>query len=75
MTEVLFQNAVNDNNYSFGFFATYTKTVAENHKFVGEAGKNTLRNMAMVCLLQVLMYLIIHGIRRYSLSKWSTCTR
>ncbi|MBC5841044.1 TonB-dependent receptor [Flavobacterium sp. F-380] len=35
------QNAVNDNNYSFDLFATYTKTVAENHKFVGVIG-NTI---------------------------------
>ncbi|MBX9887709.1 MAG: TonB-dependent receptor [Flavobacteriaceae bacterium] len=35
------QNAVNDNNYSFDLFGTYTKTVAENHKFVGVIG-NTI---------------------------------
>ena len=35
------QNSVNDNNYSFDLFATYTKTVAENHKFVGVIG-NTI---------------------------------
>jgi TonB-linked SusC/RagA family outer membrane protein len=35
------QNAVNDNNYSFDIFGTYTKTVAENHKFVGVVG-NTI---------------------------------
>jgi hypothetical protein len=35
------QNAINDNNYSFDLFATYTKTLAENHKFVGVIG-NTI---------------------------------
>ena len=35
------QNAVNDNNYSFDLYATYTKTIAEDHKFVGVVG-NTI---------------------------------
>ncbi len=35
------QNAVNDNNYSFDLYATYTKTIAKNHKFVGVVG-NTI---------------------------------
>lgn len=35
------QNAVNDNSYSFDLFATYTKTIAENHKLVGVVG-NTI---------------------------------
>ncbi|MFV8332614.1 SusC/RagA family TonB-linked outer membrane protein [Flavobacterium sp. GSP14] len=35
------QNAINDNNYSFDLFATYTKTLAQNHKFVGVVG-NTI---------------------------------
>jgi TonB-linked SusC/RagA family outer membrane protein len=35
------QNAVNDNNYSFDLYATYTKTIASNHKFVGVVG-NTI---------------------------------
>jgi TonB-linked SusC/RagA family outer membrane protein len=35
------QNAVNDNNYSFDLFATYTKTIAQNHKIVGVIG-NTI---------------------------------
>ncbi|WP_366184082.1 TonB-dependent receptor [Flavobacterium ovatum] len=35
------QNAVNDNNYSFDLYATYTKTIAENHKLVGVVG-NTI---------------------------------
>lgn len=35
------QNAVNDNNYSFDIYGTYTKTIAENHKFVGVIG-NTI---------------------------------
>lgn len=35
------QADVNDNNYSFDIYGTYTKTVAENHKFVGVIG-NTI---------------------------------
>jgi hypothetical protein len=32
---------VNDNNYSFDVFGTYTKTIGENHNFVGTIG-NTI---------------------------------
>ncbi len=35
------QSAVNDNNYSFDIFGTYTKTIAENHKLVAMVG-NTI---------------------------------
>jgi TonB-linked SusC/RagA family outer membrane protein len=35
------QNAINDNNYSFDVFGTYTKTIGENHNFVGTIG-NTI---------------------------------
>jgi len=35
------QNAVNDNNYSFDLFATYTKTIAKDHKVVAMIG-NTI---------------------------------
>lgn len=35
------QDAINDNNYSFDIYGTYTKTIAENHKFVGVVG-NTI---------------------------------
>jgi TonB-linked SusC/RagA family outer membrane protein len=35
------QNAINDNNYSFDVFGTYTKTVAEDHNFVATIG-NTI---------------------------------
>lgn len=35
------QNAVNDNSYSFDIFGTYTKTIAENHKFIALVG-NTI---------------------------------
>lgn len=32
------QQTVNDNNYSFDLFGTYTKKIAENHNFVGTVG-------------------------------------
>ena len=35
------QNAVNDNNYSFDDFATYTKTIRRSHNFVATIG-NTI---------------------------------
>ncbi len=35
------QNAVNDNNYSFDIFGTYTKTIADNHKITAMVG-NTI---------------------------------
>ncbi|MDG2433811.1 TonB-dependent receptor [Flavobacterium sp.] len=35
------QNAVNDNNYSFDLYATYTKTISQNHKVVALVG-NTI---------------------------------
>ncbi len=35
------QSAVNDNNYSFDLFGTYTKTIAENHKITAMVG-NTI---------------------------------
>ena len=35
------QGAVNDNNYSFDVFGTYTKKIAENHNFVATIG-NTI---------------------------------
>lgn len=35
------QNAINDNNYSFDAFATYTKTIASDHNFVATLG-NTI---------------------------------
>ena len=35
------QGAVNDNNYSFDIFGTYTKKIGENHSFVGTIG-NTI---------------------------------
>ena len=35
------QNAVNDNNYSFDLFGTYTKTIAEDHKITAMIG-NTI---------------------------------
>jgi TonB-linked SusC/RagA family outer membrane protein len=35
------QGAVNDNNYSFDLFATYTKKLGENHNFVATVG-NTI---------------------------------
>lgn len=35
------QNAINDNEYSFDIFGTYTKTIAENHKLVAMVG-NTI---------------------------------
>ena len=35
------QNAVNDNNYSFDLYATYTKTIANDHKVVAMVG-NTI---------------------------------
>lgn len=35
------QNAVNDNDYSFDIFGTYTKTLAENHKITAMIG-NTI---------------------------------
>lgn len=35
------QNAVNDNNYSFDIYGTYSKTVAENHKISAMVG-NTI---------------------------------
>ncbi|MEZ7499721.1 TonB-dependent receptor [Flavobacterium sp. Arc3] len=37
----VFQKDVNDNNYSFDIFGTYTKTIGENHNFVGTIG-NTI---------------------------------
>jgi TonB-linked SusC/RagA family outer membrane protein len=37
------QNAVNDNNYSFDVFGTYTKKVAEDHNFVGTIGNTIFR--------------------------------
>lgn len=35
------QRAINDNNYSFDIYGTYTKTIAKDHKFVGVIG-NTI---------------------------------
>jgi hypothetical protein len=35
------QGSVNDNNYSFDIFGTYTKKIGENHNFVGTIG-NTI---------------------------------
>ncbi|MGO4816790.1 SusC/RagA family TonB-linked outer membrane protein [Flavobacterium sp. W22_SRS_FP1] len=35
------QNAINDNNYSFDVFGTYTKTIGESHNFEGTIG-NTI---------------------------------
>ncbi|MWB96637.1 SusC/RagA family TonB-linked outer membrane protein [Flavobacterium sp. GA093] len=32
------QGTVNDNNYSFDLYGTYTKTIADNHNFVGTIG-------------------------------------
>ena len=37
------QNAVNDNNYSFDLFATYTKTIAQDHKVVAMIGNTVYK--------------------------------
>ncbi|MFE3866707.1 SusC/RagA family TonB-linked outer membrane protein [Flavobacterium sp. LS2P90] len=37
------QSAINDNNYSFDLFATYTKTIAQDHKVVAMVGNTIFR--------------------------------
>jgi hypothetical protein len=40
-TSSVSQSGINDNNYSFDIYGTYTKSVGEDHKFVGVIG-NTI---------------------------------
>jgi TonB-linked SusC/RagA family outer membrane protein len=37
------QSAINDNDYSFDIYGTYTKKVAENHNFVGTIGSTVFK--------------------------------
>jgi len=37
------QNAINDNNYSFDIYGTYTKKIGENHNFVGVIGNTVYK--------------------------------
>jgi hypothetical protein len=73
-SSVVSQSGINDNNYSFDIYGTYTKSVGEDHKFVG-SGNTIYKEPVTVCLLWRLLCPTIHGIMQYCAGKRCSCTR